>query len=249
MSGIKCMQAMVLAAGRGRRMAPLTDHIPKPMIEVAGRTLVDRAIDKLEQAGVTKAVINSSYKAEILENHLAKRSSPKIIFSREESLLETGGGIARALAHFGNHPFFAINGDVIWLDKKTSALEQLSHHWNTDLDALLLVHPRELAIGYDGNGDFFISEEGYVTRRKSAETAPYIYTGVQMLHPRLFVNSPAGAFSLNVLYDRAMQASPPRIKALIYDGDWLHVGDPAGREKAEDYITSMARGDGKHGTA
>ncbi len=231
-------QAMVLAAGLGKRMRPLTDHIPKPMIEVAGRTLVDRAIDQLEAAGVAKVVVNSSYKAEILEAHLAKRTMPEIVFSREVEPLETGGGIAHALGHFGADPFFAINGDIIWVNGNAPALQRLAGHWNEDLDALLLLHPVAAAIGYEGPGDFFVDSKNNLIRRAKDQKAPYVYAGVQMLHPRLFNHCPGGAFSLNVLYDKAMQSAPPRINALIHDGVWLHVGDVAGRDNAEAYLLS-----------
>jgi MurNAc alpha-1-phosphate uridylyltransferase len=227
-------QAMVLAAGLGKRMRPLTDHIPKPMIEVANRTLVDRAIDQLEQAGVANIVVNSSYKAEVLEDHLSRRKSPHLLFSREAAPLETGGGIAHALHHFGNSAFFVVNGDIIWTNGRVPALKRLAASWNEDLDALLLLHPTQTAIGYDGIGDFFIDQDDHIIRRKPEEQAPFVYAGVQIVHPRLFVDAPKGAFSLNILYDKAIRDG--RIKALKHDGAWLHVGDPAGRDKAEAYL-------------
>jgi N-acetyl-alpha-D-muramate 1-phosphate uridylyltransferase len=226
-------QAMVLAAGRGVRMRPLTDHCPKPMIEVAGRSLIDRALDRLEEAGVEKVVVNTSYKARMLEEHLSKRRYPRIVFSREQEALETGGGIARALHHFGGAPFFAVNGDVIWLDGKVAALARLAGEWEERLDALLLLHPVDRAIGYDGEGDFTLGPGGMLIRRKPQESAPFVYAGVQLLHPRLFEGAPEGAFSLNLLYDRAMSLSPPRIRGLAHEGKWLHVGDPEGVKLAE----------------
>jgi len=238
MSATMPRQAMVLAAGRGLRMRPLTDHMPKPMIEVAGESLIDRALDRLEEAGIEKVVVNTSYKAEMLEAHLSKRKNPHIVFSREEEALETGGGIARALEHFGGAPFFAVNGDIIWLDGAQPALMRLAEAWRNDLDALLLVHPVEKAVGYEGRGDFVVDAKGHITRAKP--TAPYVYAGVQLLHPRLFENCPKGAFSLNLLYDKAMHASPPRIRALIHDGDWLHVGDAQGLKAAEARLTEYS---------
>lgn len=226
-------QAMVLAAGLGRRMRPLTDTIPKPLIDVAGRSLVDRAIDRLQEAGVERVVVNTSYLAELLEAHLRKRALPRIIFSREAEPLETGGGIAQALMHFAGAPFFAVNGDIIWLDGKISALQRLATGWNDGLDALLLLHPVKQAVGYDGKGDFFLTESGGLIRRKPDEEAPYVYAGVQMLHPRLFEGHPGGAFSLNLLYDKAMNARPARIAAMVHDGQWLHVGDVQGLQAAE----------------
>ncbi len=229
-------QAMVLAAGLGKRMRPLNNTLPKPMVEVAGRTLIDRAIDRLETAGITKVVVNTSYLADILEAHLRQRPSPKIVFSREAQPLETGGGIARALHHFGGTPFFAVNSDVIWLDKATPALKLLAAHWSDTLDALLLLHPAKAAIGYEGKGDFFLDTQGNIRRRAPDETAPYIYTGIQLLHPRLFADCPSGVFSLNILYNKAMQAMPPRIKGIVYDGELLNVGDPEGQKLAETHI-------------
>lgn len=226
-------QAMVLAAGRGERMRPLTDHMPKPMIEVAGRSLIDRALDRLEEASVTKAVVNTSYKAEMLEAHLSNRGHPRILFSREEAPLETGGGIARALHHFADAPFFAVNGDVIWLDGVSPALARLAQGWHDGLDVLLLLHPVERATGYDGKGDFDLGGDGLLIRRAPQGTAPYVYAGVQLLHPRLFRESPQGAFSLNLLYDRALASSPPRARGIVHDGQWLHVGDAKGLAQAE----------------
>jgi MurNAc alpha-1-phosphate uridylyltransferase len=232
-------QAMVLAAGLGKRMRPLTDHMPKPMIEVAGRSLVDRAIDRLEEAGVDKVVVNTSYKARMLEDHLLRRASPQIVFSRESEPLETGGGIAQALPHFADEPFFAVNGDIIWLDDSgLSALERLALQWDDTLDALLLLHPVKSAIGYDGKGDFEVDAEGHLTRRKSEAKALFVYAGVQLLHPRLFSGCPRGAFSLNLLYDKMMLASPPRIRGIIHNGRWLHVGDVNGLKLAESCLLS-----------
>lgn len=229
---MKVTQGMVLAAGRGERMRPLTDVMPKPMIEVAGRSMVDRAIDRLVEAGVEKLVVNTSYKAEMLEAHLSARSS-SIIFSREAVALETGGGIAQALHHFGEEPFFAVNGDIIWMDGTVPALQRLAAAWEEGMDALLLLHPVESAVGYSGKGDFFLTSGGELERRGERGVAPYVYAGVQLLHPRLFAGAPDGAFSLNVLYNRAMAKTLPTIKTIVHDGQWLHVGDVAGKEQAE----------------
>lgn len=233
---IKISKGMVLAAGRGERMRPLTDVMPKPLIEVAGRSMADRAIDRLEEAGVSQVVVNTSYKAEMLESHLSKRAKPPIVFSREETALETGGGIAQALHHFGNEPFFAVNGDIIWLDGKVPALTRLADAWEDKLDALLLLHPVATAMGYAGKGDFFLNGNN-LTRRGENTSAPYVYAGVQLLHPRLFAGAPHGAFSLNLLYDKALAATPPRVHALVHDGQWLHVGDVAGKKQAEKILS------------
>lgn len=234
-------QAMILAAGAGKRMGALTDTIPKPMIEVGGRTLIDRAIDNLESAGITKIVINTSYKAEIIEEHLKKRKTSQIIFSREETPLETGGGIANALHYFDGEPFFSVNGDVIWFDSQFSALQRLAEAWHDGLHALLLLHKREDSVGYEGKGDFFADTHGNITRRGSHETAPYIYTGIQLLHPDLFTECPAGVFSLNILYNKALSSTPPTIKAIIHLGELLNVGDPVGKQLAEEYLRDKKR--------
>lgn len=233
---MKITKSMVLAAGRGERMRPLTDAMPKPMIEVAGRSMIDRAIDRLIEVGVSQVVVNTSYKAAMLEEHLAKRTDTNIAFSREETALETGGGIAQALCHFGNEPFYAANGDIIWLDTQSSALQRLADAWQNDSDAVLLLHPTQNAVGYAGAGDFFYSDETGLQRRADSAQAPYVFAGVQLLHPRLFEDAPKGAFSMNVLYDRLIAATPQRIKAIIHDGVWLHVGDVEGKGKAEEIL-------------
>lgn len=231
--------AMILAAGLGTRMRPLTDHKPKPMIEVAGRTLIDRALDQLERYGIEQVVVNTAYKADMLEAHLAQRHSPPIIISRESEPLETGGGIANALPLLGDEPFLSLNSDTICLDGKTSALACMQVAWNPDLmDVLMLLHPVECAIGYDGKGDFLIGDDGLIRRRTPESTAPYVFTGVQILHPRLFTDCPTAPFSMNILYDRLREASGayPRIGAVIHEGDWLHVGDPKGIKQAEAFL-------------
>ncbi len=225
-------KAILLAAGLGKRMRPLTDTIPKPLVEVAGKALVDHALDWFAAAGVKEVVVNSHYKAELLEAHILKRTTPPAIsISREEVLLETGGGIRQALALLGAEPFFSANSDVMCVDGDIPALHRLQNAWNEEtMDVLLLLHPVERAIGYDGAGDFFL-EQGRVRRRTAQEHAPYVFTGVQMIHPRLFRKAPEGAYSLNKLYDEALAAgggSQPRLHAIVHDGNWLHVGDPAG---------------------
>jgi len=233
------MRAMVLAAGLGTRMRPLTDHMPKPLIEVAGRTLLDRALDWLQAGGVAEVVVNSHYKAEMLEAHLAGRSAPKITVSREDVVLETGGGIKKALPLLGAAPFVSVNADTICIDGKISALARLREAWDEEaMDALLLVQPVEKAVGYDEAGDFFVEADGTVRRRLQAARAPFVFTGVQMIHPRLFAGAPDGPFSMNLLYNRGMggDGTLPRIRALVHDGAWLHVGDPKGLAAAEAYL-------------
>ena len=225
-------RAMVLAAGRGMRLRPLTDHLPKPLVPVGGIAILDRALDALMQAGVSQAVVNVHHLAPQIEARLATRQAPSIQISREDELLETGGGIAKAIGHFGAEPFFAANADVVWLDGKTPALTRLADAWDgTRMDALLLIHPVERAVGYDGAGDFNLSRDGRLERRGAAPSAPFVFAGVQILHPRLFTDVPAGAFSLNLLYDRARGAG--RLFGLAHDGEWLHVGTMDGLAAAE----------------
>ncbi|MCC6467733.1 MAG: nucleotidyltransferase family protein [Alphaproteobacteria bacterium] len=219
--------AMVLAAGLGLRMRPITEKLPKPLIEVAGRTLLDRALDRLEDAGIESAVVNVHYLGAAIERHLKRRANPAIAISREADLLETGGGVRQALDHFGGKPFFVVNSDITWLDGPRSALKRLADAWDDErMDALLLVNSVAKTDDYDGSGDFFLSPSGRLRRRKRREIAPFLFTGVQILHPRLFRDSDPERFSLNVLYDRAEQEG--RLHGLVHDGVWFHIGTPSG---------------------
>ena len=231
---------MILAAGLGLRLRPLTETRPKPLIEVAGRTMLDRALDHLVAAGIGSAVVNCHYLAEQIEAHLAGRDRPAIRLSREEVLLETGGGIAKALPNLGPDPFYAANADIIWSDGATPALLRLADHWDAStMDALLLVHPTERAFGYDGAGDFARDKDGRLSRRGNAASAPYVFTGVQLLHPGLFDGAPAGAFSMNVLYDKALAAG--RLHGVVHDGEWYHVGTPEALSEADALLASREK--------
>ncbi len=233
MTPLADMHAIVLAAGLGKRMRPLTDHMPKPMVQVGSKRLIDHVLDWLVLAGIREAVVNTHYLAPMLEAHLASRQHPRIVFSHEATLLETGGGILKALPLLGDVPFFSANSDTICLNGKQHALEDLRAAWQEDaMDALLLLHPVADAIGYDGAGDFDIAADGSVIRRGTNASAPYVFTGIQMLHPRLFTGAPHGAFSLNLLYDRNLS----RVKAIVHDGRWLHVGDPVSIALAERHL-------------
>lgn len=229
-------KAMVLAAGLGTRMRAYNSSVPKPLVEVAGKPLIDWSVDMFAAGGMEEVVVNTHYLAEMLEAYLAKRQSPKIQISREETLLETGGGIAKALPMLGDAPFFVTNSDAIWLPGATSILQRMAAAWDGDtMDGLLLLAPMESASGYEGKGDFFLEAGGTLRRRGQQPGAPYIFGGLQLLHPRLFNNCPEGAFSMNVLYNRGMDGEGrlPRIAGLAHDGAWLHVGDPKGKEEAE----------------
>lgn len=218
--------AMVLAAGLGTRLRPVTDHLPKPLIEVAGQTLLDHAIDRLATAGVERVVVNLHYKGELIAAQLARRSRPRIELSREETLLETGGGVKRALSLLGDF-FFVVNGDILWLDGLTPTLRRLAGAFNPKkMDAVLLLQRTVTAIGYEGRGDYFLDPAGIPRRRCEREIAPYIFAGIQILHRRLFDGVDDAVFSLKRLYDRAEDAG--RLAAIVHDGEWFHVGTPDG---------------------
>lgn len=217
--------AMVLAAGLGQRMRPLTDDIPKPLIEVAGQPMLDRVLDHLERARIARAVVNLHYLGERIIEHLAERKRPEILFSHEKDVLETGGGVARALPQLGDKPFFVVNSDTVWLDGPSPAIERMRRLWDgRRMDALLMLYPTAVASGYQGTGDFFMDAGGRLARRGEKTVAPFVFTGVQILHPRLFEGAPEGKFSLNILYDRARENG--RLFGLRHDGEWYHVGTP-----------------------
>jgi len=222
-------------------MRPLTESRPKPLIEVGGRTMIDRVLDHLEDAGIRDAVVNLHYLGGQIEAHLGKRGRPRIAFSPEQELLDTGGGVAKALPRLGKQPFFALNGDVVWLDGGQPALKRLAAAWNdAEMDVLLLLHPTVFAHGYHGLGDFFMSTVGGLRRRLEREVAPYIFAGIQILHPRIFTDLPGGAFSLNLLYDRAAEAE--RLWGLRHDGEWFHVGTPEALAEVEDALHHLSLG-------
>lgn len=228
--------AMVLAAGLGLRMRPITETTPKPLITVAGRTLLDRTIDRFEDAGVETVAVNVHHLASQVIDHLKGRATPRIVISDEtDRLLETGGGIKKALPLLGPDPFFAANSDAIILNGHTPALSRMADQWNGEaMDGLLLLHSTVEAYGYQGRGDFHADPQGRLTRRRENEVVPFLFTGVQLLHPRLFDGAPDGPFSMNVLYDRALDAG--RLYGIVHDGDWFHVGDPDGLAQAESYM-------------
>lgn len=218
-------RAMVLAAGLGKRMRPLTDDRPKPLVQLAGRTLLDRALDNLAAGGITRFVVNSHYKGEMIAAHLVNRAD--IVLSPEEILLETGGGVKAALAHLGDDAFFVVNSDAVWRDGAESTVARMASRWDDDtMDALLLLVPMTAIEGNMGNhpGDYHLEADGRARRRVQGETAPFLFGGIQILHPRLFEGAPDGPFSLNILYDRAQQAG--RLHGLRHDGEWYHVGTP-----------------------
>lgn len=225
--------AMVLAAGLGTRMRPITETLPKCLVPVGGRTLLDRALDRVAEAGVATAVVNVHHHAGQVREHLGTREAPAIRISDEsDRLLETGGGIVKALPLLGDRPFYVLNSDCILLNGTRPALRTLAAGWDADrMDALLLLARSVTAHGYEGLGDFFMDIEGRIRRRDEREVAPYIYSGTMLVHPRLFNGAPEGSFSLNVLFNRAMEAG--RLFGLSHDGEWYHVGTPEAIEDTE----------------
>lgn len=217
--------AMVLAAGLGLRMRPITDRLPKPLVEVAGRSILDRAFDRLREAGVERAVVNVHHLPEQIEAWAARQESPQILVSDERAgLLETGGGVVKALPLLGDDPFFVLNGDSFWLDGETPALVRMRAAWRDAMDALLLVAPTGRCVGYDGAGDFDLEADGRLVRRKPGGAAGHVFAGCYLAHPRLFRDAPAGTFSTNLVWDRA--GAEGRLYGLGHDGLWLHVGTP-----------------------
>jgi MurNAc alpha-1-phosphate uridylyltransferase len=229
--------AMVLAAGLGTRMRPLTDETPKPLIKVGGKALIDYTLDRFAKAGVKRAIVNVHHLAEQVEAHVGTRTAPEIIISDERALLlETGGGLKKARPQFGSAPLFCTNTDAIMHDSgRAEACHILSDTWNNEtMDALLLLAPIENTSGYDSKGDFTRQEDGRIAFR-SGDTAPYVFTGLQILSPSLIDEGPDGAFSTRILWDRA--AARGRLFGAVYDGFWMHVGDPEGLAAAERRIT------------
>jgi MurNAc alpha-1-phosphate uridylyltransferase len=227
--------AMILAAGFGTRMRPITEHTPKPLIPLCGRALLDHGLDRLVAVGVKRVVVNTHYKAPMMADHLAQRKDVEIVLSHEETLLDTGGGVKNALKHLGD-AFFVMNADVFWLNGRTPALTRLARAWDpARLDALMLVQRTTSAIGYEGIGDFAVDPMGNVRRRAEREVVPFLFAGIEILSRRFFDDSPDGVFSLNPLWNKAIASG--RLKAIIHDGEWFHVGTPQGLAASEDRLT------------
>ncbi len=233
---------MVLAAGLGTRMRPLSEAVPKPLVELAGRALIDHVLDRLGHAGVARAVVNVHYRAEQIETHLAGRTAPRIIISDErEEILDTGGGVLKALDQLGPGGFFVHNSDSVWIEGATPALDAMGARWNEEeMDALLLLAPVERSIGYAGRGDFAMDSGGRLARRGDSETAPFVFAGVSIAHPRLLAGCAQGSFSLNGPWDRGIAAG--RVYGLRHAGVWMHVGTPQALSEAESLLKG---GDGQ----
>lgn len=228
--------AMILAAGLGKRMRPLTASQPKPMVRVAGKPLIDHALDRLAEAGVARAVVNVHYLADALEAHVVARGVPAVTISDERVLLlETGGGMVKALPSLPD-PFFALNADNIWLDGPKNAFHDLSRRWNPEImDALLLVVPHARAENFRGPGDFHMDARGRLSRRQPGRIAPFIYTGIQLVSHRLLREAPEGPFSTNILWNRAMAEG--RLFGISFTGLWFEVGTPQAIRPTEEALT------------
>ena len=235
MSALASDTAMIMAAGMGKRMRPLTATQPKPMVRVAGKALIDHALDRLEEAGVARAVVNVHYLADALEAHVLDRAVPKVTISDERAqLLETGGGLIKAQGQLPD-PFFCLNADNIWLDGPRNAFADLSARWNADeMDALLLLVGHAQAANFAGQGDFYMDPVGRLQRRQAGRIAPFIYTGIQLVSHRLLRDAPQGKFSTNILWNRAIEEG--RLFGLAFTGQWFEVGTPQAIAPTQDAL-------------
>lgn len=220
-------KAFVLAAGLGERMRPLTDKCPKPLLSVGGRTMLDRALDALEEAGVEEVVVNTFYLGSMIENHLRTRKTPKITISREDVLLDTGGGVRKMIGFFKDEPFYVLNADVIWTDGPVPTLKRLAAKWDSaKMDLLLLLHPVANLPAWAGKGDYYLADgsDRPVFKMKTDKPANAIFAGPRIVHPRLFDSVKEGVFSFLDLFHKAESAG--RLYGLRHDGAWHHVGTP-----------------------
>jgi MurNAc alpha-1-phosphate uridylyltransferase len=214
-------------------LRPLTDTLPKPLVPLAGRAMIDHVLDRLSDAGITRAVVNVHYLADQIERHLKPRPMPEIVISSErDTLLETGGGVVRALPLLGDAPFVIHNSDSVWIENSVSNIARLLNAWNdVRMDSLMLLAPTATSLGYDGKGDFHIGNDGRLERRAPHEAAPYVFAGVSIIHPCMFKGEAERPFSLNRVWDRAIAAG--RLFGIILDGLWMHVGTPDAIIEAE----------------
>ena len=234
-------KAMVLAAGLGVRMRPLTDNIPKPLVRVAGQPLLDHVLDKLGNAGVTEAVVNVHYLPDQIIEHTKRRTRPRVLISDErDQVLGTGGGVVKALPLLGEAPFFHVNSDTMWIDGVRSNLARLAETFDPDgMDILLLMAPTTSSIGYGGRGDYAMLPDGALRKRREHQVVPFVYAGAAIMSPSLFDDAPPGEFSLTKTFDRANEQE--RLFGLRLDGVWMHVGTPDAVHAAEEaFLASVA---------
>lgn len=224
---------MVLAAGFGTRMRPLTDHMPKPLVQVSGRPLLDHVLDKLGEAGVQRAVVNVHYLPDQIIAHVATRQKPAVTISDERDvILGTGGAVVKALPLLGDAPFFHLNADTLWIDGVRPNLERLKNAFDpAKMDILLLLAPTAGSLGYHGKGDYAMATDGTLRRRKENEVVPFVYAGAAILSPALFRDAPQGEFALTKIFDRVNAEN--RLYGLRIDGTWMHVGTPDAVAQAE----------------
>ena len=232
--------AMVLSAGYGLRMRPLTETIPKPLVQLAGRALIDHVLDRLDTAGIQRVVVNVHYLADVLEGHLKLRVRPDVQISDErDAVLDTGGGVKKALPLLGDMPFVVHNSDSVWVEGTTNNLDALFAFWDDrKMDCLLLLSPVIDSLGYDGTGDFNMNKNGQLMRRKTGGTAHYVFAGVSIMKPQLFAGTPEGPFSLNVIWDQAIERS--RLFGFGLDGQWMHIGTVDALHEAERRLANAA---------
>jgi MurNAc alpha-1-phosphate uridylyltransferase len=236
--------AMLLAAGLGTRMRPLTDRTAKPLLPLGGRPLIDHALDRLAEAGVETVVVNAHWHAELIAAHLHARSTqpPRTILQREVTPLETGGGVKAALDLLGPSPFFVVNGDAYWVDGPRPALDRLAAAFDPrEVDGVLLVHRTCQVHAEVGYGDFAVDSWGALRRRGEREVVPYIYAGLQIIAPALLEGSPDGSFSVNLAWDTAMAAG--RLRAVVHDGLWFHLSTPIDLTEAATMLQARLTGD------
>ncbi len=228
--------AMIMAAGLGTRMRPLTDDRPKPLVELNNKALIDYALDRLVEIGVERVIVNTHYLADVLEHHLKGVTGLEIIISDERAgLLDTGGGAARALQDLGSDPFFVINSDSVWLEGVGRSLARMCTLWDdASMDSMLLIASTVNSVGYTGLGDFVMDEQGHLERRTESSVAPFVNTGAYLIHPRVFRDLPDGPFSMNLLWDRAIEDQ--RLFGIRHDGIWMHVGTPEALKQAEELL-------------
>src|SRR6266403_2898963 len=234
-------KAMVLAAGLGVRMRPLTDKMPKPLVQVAGRALLDHVLDKLGAAGVSEAIVNVHYLPDQIIDHVGSRKRPRVVISDErDKVLGTGGGVVKALPLLGAAPFFHVNADTMWIDGVRSNLARLAETFDpARMDILLLMAPTTSSIGYHGRGDYAMAADGTLRKRREHQVVPFVYAGVAIMSPAIFEGAPTGAFSLTKMFDRANEQE--RLYGLRMDGVWMHVGTPDAIAAAEEaFFESVA---------
>jgi MurNAc alpha-1-phosphate uridylyltransferase len=237
---VKPQKAMVLAAGLGVRMRPLTDTIPKPLVSVAGRPLLDHVLDRLADAGVTEAVVNVHYRADQIIAHTASRAHPRVIISDErDQVLGTGGGVVKALPLLGSAPFFHVNSDTMWIEGVRSNLTRLADAFDPErMDILLLMAPTASSIGYTGQGDYSMLADGSLRKRREHQVVPFVYAGAAIISPDIFDGAPQGEFSLVRMFDKANEQD--RLFGLRLDGVWMHVGTPDAVAAAEEALLESA---------